>query len=484
MNFENLKHGLRGEVIARSDSAYREARERLLWNGLKPDRYPQLIVRAAGVEDVQKTVRFAATSGIQLSVRGGGHNWSGIALQEGIVLDLSALNHVRIDPERRIANIGPAVRNRALAQELATHGLAFPLGHCESVPLSGYLLGGGFGWNSGAWGVACFGIESAEVVMADGEVRQVSETENPDIFWAVRGAGPEFLGVVTAYTLRLQPLPRAITTSVWTYPAEAIGEVDRWIHKTMAVAPRNVEFTLKISNPPPPLAEKADKVVTGIATVFADDQHEARETLARIAVAAPAGALDVQENLPTPFDVLYDIIAQFFPEGHRYSVDTFWAAPGSEGFLARLASETAKAPSPRSFSLGVVLPPASGSNALPDAAFSMVGPIFACSYAIWDDQAGDEENINWLRGTAGQLAPITIGAYVGEADLNRQGRLPRCFSAEAWNRLKALQAKYDPSGIFRTAQSLASIPEPTAAAQLQHLAHDHKPRGHDLQFSP
>jgi FAD/FMN-containing dehydrogenase len=221
---------------------------------------------------------------------------------------------------------------------------------------------------------------------------------------------------------------------------------------------RNLEFTIVFGSAPPHLAGEANKVATAIANVFADTEAEARSVLAQVARTAPAGALEIQENMPTPFEVLYAIIAQFFPEGARYAVDSFWGAP--EGMFERLAMETAKAPAHRSFSLGVVLPPRAGT--LPDAAFSMIAPAFACTYAIWDDAADDEANIGWLRSTAHKLAPLTRGAYVGEADLDRPMHIRRCFSAEAWNQLKALQAKYDPAGLFRTQQSLA-VPRDAAA---------------------
>ncbi len=456
MNIESLKASIRGNVIAMEDAGYETARKALLWNGRKPSRFPRLIVKAACADDVQHVVRFAAEHGQRVSPRGGGHHWSGISLQEGIVLDLSALNHAHIDAAARTAEVGPTVRNGELATALAAHGLAFPVGHCATVPLSGYLLGGGFGWNSGAWGMACFSVIGADVVTADGELRRVSATENPEIFWALRGAGPEFFGVVTAYRLRLQSLPRAITTSAWTFPIDDAANVERWAEQAMGAGPRNVEFSIAITSAPPPLADKAAKVVSGIATVFADTEEEARTTLSRIAAIAPAGALDAQQNMATPYEVLYQLIGQFFPEGRRYFADTFWAKPGVEGFARQIAAETAKAPTLESFSLAAVMSPALYKEPLPDAAFSMVGSVFGSSYAVWRDPADDAVSMNWIRQTARALRPLTAGQYLGEADLDEPARLRGSFSPASWSRLKALQAKYDPTGLFRTQQSFAA----------------------------
>lgn len=462
MNIETLRRMVEGTVITPDEPGYGAARLALIWNGRKPSRHPKVIVRAASVGDVQYAVRYAKAAGMRLSVRGSGHQFSGIAVQDGVVVDLGDINHIHVDPIFRTADVGPGAKNGDAARIFGEYGFGFPLGHCATVALSGYLLGGGFGWNSGAWGVACFNVESVEVVLADGQVHRASETENPDIFWAARGSGPEFFGVVTSYRLKLQPLPRAITTSVFTYPIADAARVERWMNHVMKLVPATVEFTMVQSSAPPPLAHAVDKVATGIATVFADTDEEAHATLSRIASLAPSGAIDIQQNLPTPFETLYAIIGQFFPEGHRYAVDTHWGAPQALDFLSQLASETAKAPSPRSFSLGVVLPPQVMEMPMPDTAFSMAGRAFTAAYAIWQDKADDDANIGWLRALGRRLAPSSIGAYVGEADLDEPRKLEMSYSPAAWTRIKALQEKYDPQSIFRSEQSLAGTLKPAA----------------------
>lgn len=452
-SLETLKQSVSGIVIAREDDGYPAARDNLIWNSRKPERFPDAIVGATSVKDVQATVRFAHRHGLKVTARGGGHHWSGVALQEGIVIDLSALNHVKIDPVARIAETGPAVTNRDLARSLSEHGLAFPVGHCPTVPLSGYLLGGGFGWNAGTWGIACFSIESVDVVMADGELIRASLAENPEVFWAARGAGPAFFGVVVGYRLRLQRLPRAITTSAWTYALTDIAKIERWISTTLPVLPRNVEFTVMMSSAPPAIARRAPKVATAVATVFADSVEEARTVLAKIASGAPDGAIVTDLNLPTPFDALFDMIGASFPEHRRYAADTYWSASRAGDFLEELASRIRQAPSPASLGIGCILPPPPpGEPGLPDAAFSMFAPVFGCSYAIWEDPAADDVNLRWLRDTGEKVAPLTVGHYLGEADLDNPSRTPRSFSPAAWDRLKQLQVTYDPNGTFRKPQ--------------------------------
>lgn len=444
MNIEKLRVAIKGAVIPAGDPAWESSADELLWNGRKAPVRPALIVRAAGVGDVIAAVRFAALEGIRISPRGGGHNLSGIARQEGMVLDLGALNHVRIDASARIAEVGPAVTNGELAEALEAQGLAFPVGHCATVPMSGYLLGGGVGWNSGNWGFGIANVESIDVVLADGVVRRASAAENPDIFWAARGAGPEFFGVVVGYRLRLQPLPRAISTVVRVYPLAEVGQVTTWMKAAMEVVPSHVEFTAAIQSAPG--SGGAVKVIAAVATVFADDPAEASRLHVEIAALAPTDALVVEDEMPTPFAVLYDIIGQFFPVGHRYAVDSAWSADGSDAYITGLADGIATAPSATSFALAVVFPP--NRPRPPEAAFSIHAPVWGCIYTVWEDAGDDAANLAWLRRTADAVEAQVQGHYVGEADLERPERRRACHTPEVLLRLQAMQKTFDPQGIF------------------------------------
>ncbi|MFZ2101244.1 MAG: FAD-binding oxidoreductase [Oricola sp.] len=451
MNIDTLKKAVRGTVTIRTDADYEAVRKGLIWNGRKPDRFPEIVVKAKDAADVQAAVKFAAATGRRVSPRGGGHQFSGIAMQDSVVIDLSAMNALSVEMDTRIAHAQPAITNGALATALGELGLAFPTGHCASVPISGYLLGGGFGWNAGSWGIACHNVLGVEVVLADGSLVHASETENPEIFWAVRGGGPEFFGVVTEYRLRLHALPRAIRTSVWTYAIDEIDEVERWMSRTTKIAPRNVEFTAAMATAPQPLAGAASKTVAAVATIFADSESEAEATLALVEAGAPEGALDVQLGMETPFEVLYLIMGQYFPEGRRYAVDTNWSTDPS-GLLKRMAEAVKQAPSPESFAIGVILPPMDG-QAMPEAAFSMAGPVFSATYAIWQEEELDTANFGWVRQTSASVADISLGHYVGEADLDLAERMTNSFAAPAYQKLKLLQTKYDPRGLFRRTEA-------------------------------
>jgi FAD/FMN-containing dehydrogenase len=450
MDLDTLRRSVAGAVIPHADARHAAARGALLWNARQPPRRPLAIVRAASARDAQAAVHFAQDRGLSVSARGGGHHWSGIALQEGIMLDLSALKQVAVDAGARLAEAGPGVAGREFARALAAQCLAFPVGHCGTVPLGGYLLGGGFGWNAGAWGVACHSVESVEVVTADGAIRRASAAEEPDIFWAARGAGPAFFGVVTSYRLRLRPLPRAITTGAWTYRLDDIAGVEAWISAALPGLPRHSEAVLALASAPPPLAGASPKVATATVTAFADTGEEAGAVLARLGAGAPEGALAVEPPRPTPFEALFDMMGRLFPEGRRYAADNAWSGAPLRDVLETLAERVRRAPSAESFALVPIMPPSPpGAPPLPDAALSMAGPVYGLCYAVWQDPSGDEANLRWLRETGEALAPLAMGHYVGEADLENPARLRRCFSPAAWDRLSALRAEYDPAGVFR-----------------------------------
>lgn len=179
-----------GILLRRGDLGYDRARADAVWNGLTPERFPEAILQAAAERDIPLALAWARAAGLRVSTRSGGHNWSGSQLRDGgLLIDLSRLRHCSVDPVSATAEVGPAVTGTDLVEALAPHDLAFPVGHCPSVAVGGFLLSGGLGWNSRVWGPACADVLEIRAVTADGRTVICSETENADLFWAARGAG-------------------------------------------------------------------------------------------------------------------------------------------------------------------------------------------------------------------------------------------------------------------------------------------------------
>jgi FAD/FMN-containing dehydrogenase len=238
MDPKELQCRIAGTVTTSNDRDYESLRA-AGWNRNVPDRRTRFIVQVADENDVVEAVRFARANHMKVAVRGSGHSWVSFALRDdSLLIDLGRLNHAAIDRAARRATVQPVVTGRELNQMLHPRGLAFPVGHCPTVPMSGFLINGGNGWNFNEWGQSCFSVEAARVVTAAGRLVVASERENSDLLWAIRGGGPGFFGIVTEYTLRLFSAPGSITASTYYYPLERIEEVGTWAGSIARKLPR------------------------------------------------------------------------------------------------------------------------------------------------------------------------------------------------------------------------------------------------------
>ena len=314
MTIELLKSRIRGIAIGVLEPDFVQTHDDLAWNGRKPASRARIIVRAASVDDVAAAVRYAAERGLTVSPRGGGHHLTGIAAAADVLVDLSRLDRLSVDAGARRAIVGPGVTNERLCAALARHGLAFPAGHCGSVPMSGYLIGGGIGWNSGAWGVACESVEEIELVTASGEIVTASAAENHDLFWAARGAGPGFFAIATRFTLRLQTAP-VIVSAVRIHPASAAPAVAAWAEEAMATAPACVELSVKAGRVPGPAGTLV--ALSAVPTVFASSEEEGRDIQAALGKGAPGGAFFAQAPAVAGFGELYAATERGTPMGAR-----------------------------------------------------------------------------------------------------------------------------------------------------------------------
>ena len=444
MDFGSLARSIAAPVIARDDPDYESARRAMVWNELTPERRPDVIVRVASVSDVVAAVDFARGHGLRIAVRSGGHAWCGAALRDGgLLVDVANLDGIEIDGARGTAAVGPGVVSLDLARRLAREGFAFPLGHCGSVRVGGYLLGGGLGWNPGTWGPACGSIEAVDVVTADGRLLRAAADEHPDLFWAARGAGVEFCGVAVGFRLRLRPLPPAIVTSTFAHAIDATEAVARFADEATKRLARSIESIIVLAAG----SASGAPSCTFTATAFCDEETTARAALAPLA-ACPAPSTSRFENQATPFDSLYQTVGEAYPERHRYLADAMWSDAPALEVLGAIRTRVAHAPSPRSHVLCGFLP----AMVLPDGALSMAGRLYVASYAVWSDPADDVANAEWHRSVTDALAPFVTGYYTGESDVIGDGtRARRAFSPAARVRLAAVRRAYDPAGLFHVA---------------------------------
>jgi FAD/FMN-containing dehydrogenase len=447
--------GVAGKVIRREDPDYELWRQSLVWHMSKPKRYPDLIVQAKSTEDVVGAVRHAASHGLKVVLRSGGHNSTGSSLRDGgLALDVSAMGGIQIDQGRQVASIQPGVRSLELVKAARSKGLSFPVPHCPSVGLAGFTLGGGIGWNyAQRGGMSTHSIAGAEVVTADGRRLNATPGENPDLYWAVRGAGPGFFGAVTRLDLALYPVPQAILASSYIFPIAKLETVITTLNGIRAAHDtRRVELIVVLMHHPEAPADappEESKICFFTAFAFEDSEAAARAALAPFAQSdLAAEALVKMENQLFDFEGLYE---RFFslndPAGRcaRYAVDNVLTNRGGEAIQA-LAEHFMTAPSRdchvlASFNMGTTL--------RPDSCFSWAVDCYLGCYAIWDRAQDDERNFTWLDGALPLMDPFAEGHYVNEVEGRRHpGRYRLCFTDDNWRRLQELRTQFDPAGVF------------------------------------
>jgi FAD/FMN-containing dehydrogenase len=449
-----VPHRIRGEVLRRADAGYESARREAVRNGLVPDRFPELIVRAEGEADVVAAVGLAREQAMRIGIRSGGHSWSASFLRDGgMLLDLSRMTDARIDPKARTAAVQPGLTGSELSRRLRQHGLFFPTGHCTNVGLGGFLLQGGFGWDSRALGPACMSVSGIEVVTADGELLSADETRNPELYWAARGAGPGFFGVVTRFHLSLHEHPSVIRVSTYIYPAEVLEELLSWAREIQPQVSRRMELMVFLRRDLPGV-EGPGLVVMG--PVLADSEEEAAEAAAVLETCPVIDkAVTRHSDVSTEIDeMLAGSAEMLYPVGPRYASDNMWTNAGPEELMPgmrRIAEGLPAAPSHMMWMLWGPPP------ARPDMAFSCEAELYIALYSVWNDPAADEVHEAWVADNMRELEHLSEGIQLADENL---GRRPFRFLAEQnLDRLESVRARWDPDGLFH---SYMGLPESTS----------------------
>jgi hypothetical protein len=434
-----------GQLLRPAAGGFDAAARSRIFNARQPARRPAAVLRAAGSADVAAGVRLAKAEGLKVAVRAGGHSWPAWSLRDDtLLIDLAAFTAMSYDDDTGIVTAGPAVRGGLdLDPFLAARDRFFAGGHCPTVGIGGFLLQGGMGWNCRGWGWAAEQIESMRVVTADGEVVEASTTENADLFWAARGAGPGFFGVVTEFRLRTRPRFRELTQTTYVYPIEVAEEVLTWLHGARHDVPRSVEL-VAVGNTPPRPGELGHAgpvlVVDGVSFDGGPQSLRALDT-------CPVAGKALLARVAQPADIA-DLRAEQIranPEGHRYFVDNAYLAGDAGPLIPALAPAFTGLPMPKAFSLWFDLAhlPA---RPLPDMALSVQADIYFATYVVCDDQEQDAACRDFTAATMARLEPFSPGCYLGDSDFTV--RPDKFMSDQAWARYQAIRARRDPEHRF------------------------------------
>jgi FAD/FMN-containing dehydrogenase len=444
--------GLKGAAITPESADYDEARK--VWNGTV-DKKPALIVRPAVVADVVAAVNYARESGLGISVRGGGHHVAGSSVIDGgVVIDLSAMRRVSVDPSKATARAEGGALIGDLDAATQAHGLAVPMGAVSETGIAGLTLGGGVGWMRKKHGLSCDNLVSAEVVTADGRVVRANASENNDLLWALRGGGWD-MGAVTSFEFQAHPLGPEVFMTFVTYPRAEGKQVLR-------------RFGEYMQSGPPGAAPIA------VCWTFPEADIFPRELWGEqfVAVVGPyAGAAAEGEDLTRPLRELGTVLTDMsghvpyleaqrffdedYPKGRRYYWRSTYLNELTDDALDVLLDLADSRPSPLT---SVDVWPMGGAIADVSAADSPFGhrtaPYTIGLEANWDDPAADAANIAWAKEAGRRLEPFsTGGVYMNFADPDDAKATAASYGGNM-ARLVGVKQKYDPSNLFRSRRGL------------------------------
>jgi FAD/FMN-containing dehydrogenase len=447
-----------GDRLLTAESAgYDDART--IWNAMI-DRRPALIARCRTSADVRLVVDFAAANDLLLSVKGAGHNIAGNAVcNGGLMLDLSPMKRVVVDPALRTATVQPGVTLGELDAATQQHGLAVPLGINSTTGVAGLTLGGGFGWLTRKFGFTVDSLTSAEIVTADGRLTRASDAEDADLFWAIRGGGGNF-GIVTEFTFALHPVGPEVLAGLIVHPFGELQPLVEHYREFVATAPDDLTTWLVFRQAPPlPFlpAEWHGREVAVIAFVYAGavaDGERVIEPLRRFGrpVGEHVGPMPYA-GFQQAFDPLLTPGARNYWKSHDLRQVTDGAADVIRQYVSQL-------PSPQCEIFLAHLGGA-GARVAPDAmAFSRRDAEFIVNvHTRWDQPADDGRCVGWARAFFDAMAAHAMGSvYLNFMPEDEVDRVPAAFGSN-YGRLAAIKAKYDPKNVFRMNQNI----QPTAA---------------------
>jgi hypothetical protein len=457
--------GFAGEVVEPGHEAYDDYRA--IWNAMV-DRRPALIARPTSAADVAAAIRHGRDAGLEIGVKSGGHGVLGLCVPEGgLMIDLGPMGDVRVDAARRRAWVGGGALLRSLDRASEPHGLATTAGNVSHTGVGGLTLGGGMGWLARQFGLSCDNVEAYTVVTADGEIVRATATENPDLFWGLRGGGGNF-GVVTEFEFRLHPIGgQALVVDLYFDPTEpdAVAALRRW-RDLLAAAPRQATLT-------------SDTMTAGTPPFLPDRLHGRPIVTAGFVWVGDAAAarryLEVFRRIGTPVgeevaEMRYTALQSIGDERHVHAVRRYSAGH----YLAELSDAALDVFLARGVPAGAadpdwVLMPGGGFQAYggaiaevgdTESAFSHRGTVVEFfAGAGWSDPAEDAARMAGARAWAATLEPYSTGTYVNVlADSNDQAA--QAYLPSQLARLADLKRRYDPDNVFHMNQNIRPAAAP------------------------
>ncbi|HSE70325.1 MAG TPA: FAD-binding oxidoreductase [Nocardioidaceae bacterium] len=446
----------KGQAIRPGDHDYDTARA--VYNG-SIDRRPAVIVRPTGAADVIDAVGYARASGLQVTVRCGGHAVAGTSASEsGMLIDLSSLKGVHVDPDRGTAIAQGGALWGEYDRETTLRGMATPGGRVTTTGVGGFTLGGGYGWLSRMYGLTCDNLVAADVVTADGRLVHASERENPELLWGLRGAGANF-GVVTSYELRLHPIPPQMLAGLVVVPNQDAAALLRAYRAYTASVPEEVISAVATLLAPPEEfvpPELVGKPVVAFVMAYVGPLDAAEDALAPMRrTLADAGGMDLIE--PMPYTAFQAMLDPFAPKGWLNYHRGQHLKQISDEIIEPFLENGRSIHSP--MTQGIIFHHAGAVSRVPEdatAASNRAAPYMGHPIACWRTPEETEYEMDWVRRFSAALAPaMTGGTYLNFEPGTSMHDLKAGFGEEKYARLVALKDAWDPENVFRSNHNIA-----------------------------
>jgi len=449
--YSSLHRRFKGDLVRPGDTGFEDAHA--IWNGMVA-RKPGLIARCADVSDVQSAVRAASETGILTAIRCGGHSLAGFSTCDGgLVIDLSRMRQVTVDPEARRARIAGGCLLGSIDSATQKAGLVFPSGVVSHTGASGLILGGGTGWLTRRFGLSCDNVEGFTLVTADSSLVRANSKENPDLFWALRGGGGNF-GVVTEFEVKLHPLTSVVLAEGLTPQPDIRGLLECW-RDFMAEAPLDFKWNIDLRLASPlnkvPLALRG-RPVAASSLIWTGDPEAGRPYLQR---ALSLCSRDSVSSKIVPFINLQTMADSDFPHGRRYYTKSGYFSYLDDGSINRLVEAVATIPTSETQIELAYLGGAAARIGADETAFGdRSSPFILNLLANWSEPSADDGNVAWIRGIFDKLRPaMKPGVYINFMSGDEQYRVPEAYH-QRWDRMVAVKSHYDPNNFFRLNQNV------------------------------
>lgn len=431
-----------GDIIQQGDKGFDRAIMDTLFNQWEPGRRPDMMVTPKTIDDIIDTIHYARKAGKHISICSGGHSWSANHVRNNSVLiNMRKFDAYEVNREAMTAKVGPGVGGSTLLTALFDQDLFFPAGHCKGVCVGGYLLQGGFGWNGRKLGMACENVIGIDVVTANGDYVHANEHHNSDIYWAARGSGGGFFGVVVAFHLRLFKKPAYCGSITHVFDIQHLEDVFRWAHEIGPSVPDAVEFQLLTSRK---VLKFLGPGIEAVAPIFADTKDELEEAKAFMLTSPiKQKAFFKTPYLKANMSSMYRFVMTHYPDDHHWGVDNMWTKASIDELMPYLKGMVETLPPAPSHMLWLNWYP---PKRLQDMAYSLEDNIYIALYGTWKD-ANDIPNYgSWAKGWMEKANHLSTGIQLADEGLHQ--RMAPFVAADNLKRLDEVRAQRDPNGLF------------------------------------